>query len=149
MDPDRAKLVVYARNAAAKGDDLYTLLGIDASAAKEGVNRAWRCAARKYHPDKAGGSYDADKFESLSQARKVLVDPAARVAYADGLKAALQKHKRDKAFQTRLNPSYNSTTRYDAYGSPSSSTLPDSGRKAPSMASTDSETRWTKAPCGQ
>lgn len=94
MALDSTELVQYARDAATRGDDLYALLNVDATTPKEDIHRAWRRAGLKYHPDKAGANYDAAKYESFERARDVLVDPAAREAYDNGLKAALQKRKR-------------------------------------------------------
>ncbi|KAJ9165465.1 hypothetical protein NKR19_g362 [Coniochaeta hoffmannii] len=94
MALDSADLVQYARDAASRGDDLYALLSVDATTPKEDIHRAWRRAGLKYHPDKAGANYDAAKYESFERARDVLVDPAAREAYDNGLKAVLQKRKR-------------------------------------------------------
>lgn len=94
MALDSTELVQYARDAATRGDDLYALLNVDATTPKEDIHRAWRRAGLKYHPDKAGANYDAAKYESFERARDVLVDPAAREAYDNGLKAVLQKRKR-------------------------------------------------------
>jgi DnaJ family protein C protein 17 len=94
MALESAELVQYARDAATRGDDLYALLSVDATTPKEDIHRAWRRAGLKYHPDKAGANYDPAKYESFERARDVLVDPAAREAYDNGLKAVLQKRKR-------------------------------------------------------
>jgi DnaJ homolog subfamily C member 17 len=61
--------------------DLYALLGVAPDASSDNIHRAWRRAALKNHPDKAGPSFDAIKYERLEQARNVLCDDAARRAY--------------------------------------------------------------------
>lgn len=94
MALDSAELVKYARDCASRGDDLYALLGVDATTPKDDIHRAWRRAGLKYHPDKAGDSYDPEKYESFERARDVLCDPPAREAYDNGLRAALQKKRR-------------------------------------------------------
>jgi DnaJ family protein C protein 17 len=94
MALDSAELVQYARDAATRGDDLYALLNVDATTAKEDIHRAWRKAGLKYHPDKAGAHYDPVKYESFERARDVLCDPAARDAYDNGLRAKLEKKRK-------------------------------------------------------
>ncbi|KAL1862777.1 hypothetical protein VTK73DRAFT_6651 [Phialemonium thermophilum] len=94
MALDSAELVQYARDAAARGDDLYALLGVDATTSKDDIHRAWRRAGLKYHPDKAGANYDPAKYEAFERARDVLCDPTARDAYDSSVRAALQKKRR-------------------------------------------------------
>lgn len=94
MALDSAELVQYARDAAMRGDDLYALLNVDATTAKEDIHRAWRKAGLKYHPDKAGANYDPVKYESFERARDVLCDPAGREAYDNGLRAKLEKKRK-------------------------------------------------------
>lgn len=100
MALDSAELVQYARDSASRGDDLFALLGVDATTPKDDIHRAWRRAGLKYHPDKAGDSYDPAKYESFERARDVLCDPAAREAYDGGLRAALQKKRRVEEMST-------------------------------------------------
>ena len=94
MALDSAELVQYARDSASRGDDLFALLGVDATTPKDDIHRAWRRAGLKYHPDKAGADYDPAKYESFERARDVLCDPAAREAYDNAVRAALQKKRR-------------------------------------------------------
>lgn len=94
MALDSAELITYARDAATRGLDLYALLNVDATTPKDDIHRAWRKAGLKYHPDKAGANYDAEKYESFERARDVLVDPAAREAYDNGLRAKLEKKRK-------------------------------------------------------
>ena len=74
-------VVVSTAMAARKFDskkDYYAELGIAESASREDIDRAYRNAARKRHPD-GGGSDEAMK--SLNEARDILTDPETRKAY--------------------------------------------------------------------
>ncbi|KAK0709039.1 hypothetical protein B0T26DRAFT_652696, partial [Lasiosphaeria miniovina] len=86
-----ADLVVYARDAAARGDDLFALLSVDATSSESDIRRAFRRKALTAHPDKAGDAYDPALYERLERARDVLALPAARDAYDNGMRAVLQK----------------------------------------------------------
>ncbi|KAK4455878.1 DnaJ subfamily C member 17 [Podospora aff. communis PSN243] len=88
MDAD---LVAWARDAASKGDDLFTLLAIDATASESDIRRAFRRKALQLHPDKAGDAYDPALYERIERARDALISPEARKAYDDGMRAVLQK----------------------------------------------------------
>ena len=59
-------------------DDLYSALGIDRSASKAEVNRAWKRRVKKAHPD-GGGS--AEEFKRVQTAHMVLADDAKRARY--------------------------------------------------------------------
>lgn len=62
--------------------DFYTTLGIERSASDDDIKQAYRRLAMQYHPDKNGGSKEAeDKFKELSEAYDVLRDPQKRAAY--------------------------------------------------------------------
>lgn len=98
MDTD---LVTWARDAAAKGDDLFTLLSIDATASESEIRSAYRRKALGAHPDKAGDAYDPALFERLGFARDALINPEARKAYDDGMRAILQKRAQLDQMSTR------------------------------------------------
>lgn len=57
----------------------YEILGIQKSASKEEIKKAFRSLAHKYHPDKNGG--DASKFKEVSEAYAVLSDDKKRAEY--------------------------------------------------------------------
>ncbi|KAK4032225.1 hypothetical protein C8A01DRAFT_41337 [Parachaetomium inaequale] len=84
-------LIAYARDAASRGDDLFALLGTDATAAEGEIRRAFRRKALTAHPDKAGDAYDPALYERIERARDVLTTPEAREAYDAGMRAVLQK----------------------------------------------------------
>jgi hypothetical protein len=58
--------------------DYYRVLGVSENASKQDIDRAYRNAARKRHPD-GGGSDEAMK--SLNEARDILTDHETRKAY--------------------------------------------------------------------
>lgn len=59
--------------------DYYTVLGVDRSATKEEIKKAFRRLAAKYHPDKKTG--DEKKFKEISEAYSVLSDDKKRAEY--------------------------------------------------------------------
>ena len=59
--------------------DYYEILGVDRSASKEDVKKAFRKLASKYHPDKKTG--DEAKFKEVSEAYSVLSDEKKRAEY--------------------------------------------------------------------
>ncbi|KAJ4268607.1 hypothetical protein NW762_002673 [Fusarium torreyae] len=95
-DSKAVDLLQYAQEFASKDVDLYDLLGIDALTPKEDIHRAWRKRSLKYHPDKAGDNFDAEKWQLFERARDILSDPGARGAYDSAIKAALlRKQERE------------------------------------------------------
>lgn len=61
------------------GKDYYHILGVDKTASKEDIKKAFRTLAHKYHPDKNSG--DASKFKEASEAYAVLSDDEKRKQY--------------------------------------------------------------------
>ncbi|OGC86021.1 hypothetical protein A3D70_02535 [Candidatus Adlerbacteria bacterium RIFCSPHIGHO2_02_FULL_54_18] len=59
--------------------DYYELLGVQKSASKEEIKKAFHKLAHKFHPDKKEG--DADKFKEVSEAYSVLSDDKRRSEY--------------------------------------------------------------------
>ncbi|KAF4979650.1 hypothetical protein FZEAL_4207 [Fusarium zealandicum] len=96
MDAKSADLLQYAQEYASKDIDIYDLLGVDALTPKEDIHRAWRKRSLKYHPDKAGDNFDAEKWQLFERARDVLSDSAARAVYDGAIKAVLlRKQERE------------------------------------------------------
>ena len=58
--------------------DYYKILGVDKSASKEDIKRAFRKLAHEHHPDKGG---NAEKFKEISEAYTVLSDDQKRAQY--------------------------------------------------------------------
>ena len=62
--------------------DYYKLLGVDRSADKDTIARAFKKLARKYHPDLNPGDKAAEeKFKEINEAYEVLKDPKKRQMY--------------------------------------------------------------------
>src|SRR5919199_1767548 len=59
--------------------DYYEVLGVPKSASADEIKKAFRRAAVKYHPDKAGG--DEAKFKEVNEAYEVLKDQQKRQRY--------------------------------------------------------------------
>jgi curved DNA-binding protein CbpA len=64
--------------------DPYRTLGIPPSADAAQIQRAYRCLARRYHPDTHPSREDADRMATINAAYAVLGDPEARAAYNHG-----------------------------------------------------------------
>jgi len=58
--------------------DYYKILGVDKSASKEDIKKAFRKLAHEHHPDKGG---NAEKFKEASEAYSVLSDDQKRSQY--------------------------------------------------------------------
>jgi molecular chaperone DnaJ len=62
--------------------DLYATLGVDKTASDDDIKKAYRKLAMQYHPDRNGGSKEAEeKFKEVTEAYDVLRDPQKRAAY--------------------------------------------------------------------
>ncbi len=59
--------------------DYYTILGVEKSASKDDIKKAFHKLAHKYHPDKTGG--DEAKFKEVNEAYRVLSDDQKRAQY--------------------------------------------------------------------
>lgn len=57
----------------------YDILGVQKSASKEEIKKAFHKLAHKFHPDKTSG--DADKFKEVSEAYSILSDEKKRAEY--------------------------------------------------------------------
>ena len=62
--------------------DFYHTLGVSRTASDDEIKQAYRRLAMQYHPDKNGGSKDAEeKFKEITEAYDVLRDPQKRAAF--------------------------------------------------------------------
>ncbi|HXI78832.1 MAG TPA: DnaJ C-terminal domain-containing protein [Steroidobacteraceae bacterium] len=61
--------------------DYYEVLGVTRDADAEGVKRAYRKLARKFHPDVSKEKNAENKFKEVQEAYEVLRDPEKRAAY--------------------------------------------------------------------
>ncbi len=71
--------------------DFYQILGVERSASKEEIKKAYRKMALQFHPDRNPGNKEAeDKFKEAAEAYEVLSDPNKRQRYDkyghDGMK---------------------------------------------------------------
>jgi DnaJ family protein C protein 17 len=89
---------------ALRDQDLYILLStegseIHAGSSESEINRAWRRATLKVHPDKVQNDPEAaSKFHALSLARDVLCDEKARAAYDNARTARAAKQRQKELF---------------------------------------------------
>jgi molecular chaperone DnaJ len=62
--------------------DYYDILGVARNADSDAIKRAYRKLALQYHPDRNGGSKEAEEhFKEATEAYEVLRDPQKRAAY--------------------------------------------------------------------
>ena len=62
--------------------DYYKILGVERTAKKEEIKRAYRKLALKYHPDRnPNNKQSEDKFKEINEAYQVLSDPEKRARY--------------------------------------------------------------------
>src|SRR3954453_8325054 len=62
--------------------DFYSVLGVARGASDDEIKKAYRKLAMTYHPDRNGGSKEAEeKFKEITEAYDVLRDPQKRAAY--------------------------------------------------------------------
>ena len=87
--------------------DYYTLLGLEPGASSDDVRRAFHTFALKFHPDNHASS-DPSKlaratqiFRRGAEAYRVLLDPASRKRYDDGLERGELRLSPEKARATK------------------------------------------------
>jgi molecular chaperone DnaJ len=62
--------------------DFYAVLGVARTASDEDIKKAYRKLAMTYHPDRNGGSKEAEeRFKEITEAYDVLRDPQKRAVY--------------------------------------------------------------------
>jgi curved DNA-binding protein CbpA len=74
--------------------DYYATLGVSPEAPPEVIKAAYRALAQKHHPDRHGADPAADEATRLiTQAFRVLSDPASRAAYDETRRASVQPQR--------------------------------------------------------
>jgi curved DNA-binding protein CbpA len=71
--------------------DLYEALQVSPNADSDTIERVFRHLAKRYHPDNSQTG-DADRFDQLAKAHKVLMDAEARAAYDAKYQEAWTEH---------------------------------------------------------
>src|SRR3954452_82242 len=62
--------------------EFYSVLGVERTASDDDIKKAYRRLAMQYHPDRNGGSKEAEeKFKEITEAYDVLRDATKRAAY--------------------------------------------------------------------
>ncbi|KAH8079595.1 hypothetical protein JL720_9343 [Aureococcus anophagefferens] len=79
----------------------YEVLGVDEDASAEDIGREYRDLARTVHPDKGG---NAAAFKKLANAKEVLCDQNARMAYDLELREAREPAPKKPAAKTKAKP---------------------------------------------
>ena len=84
--------------------DPYKVLGVDCSADKDEIRKAYRKLARKYHPDSNQGNREAEeKFKEVNDAYTILSDERKRADYDRGA-ASQAKSSQDMYGQYGQSP---------------------------------------------
>jgi DnaJ-class molecular chaperone len=82
--------------------DYYRLLGVESSAGAATIKKAFYAIASKFHPDRNRDAEEAvqkalyDIFKRLNEAYRVLLDPARRKQYDQGLAGGKIRLEQDK-----------------------------------------------------
>src|SRR4030081_1447204 len=72
--------------------DFYLTLGVERDASDDDIKKAYRKLAMAYHPDRNGGSKEAEeKFKEITEAYDVLREPNKRAVFDRYGEAGLQR----------------------------------------------------------
>ncbi len=88
--------------------DFYAVLGVSRDASDDDIKQSYRRLAMQWHPDRNGGSKDAEeKFKTITEAYDVLRDPQKRAAFdrygEAGLRGASQAQYEQVDLSDALN----------------------------------------------
>ena len=65
--------------------DLYQVLGVGKNASEQEIKSAYRRLALQYHPDKNPSPDAKQKFQELTHAYSILIDPEKKYNYDHGI----------------------------------------------------------------
>jgi len=77
-------------------EDLYALLGVEATASMNEIKKAWRKMSRCCHPDTTDDPESVNLFLKITKARDILTDETQRKNYEAKLKVKLMNEKRKR-----------------------------------------------------
>lgn len=108
--------------------DYYETLGVNKSADKEAIKRAYRKLAKKYHPDtNAGNPHAEEMFKDVTEAYNVLSDEKKRKLYDEFGFAGLQEGFSEEAARQAAQGSFGGFGGFGGNGSFSGSYSPNGG----------------------
>jgi DnaJ-class molecular chaperone len=83
---------IISRIVMSNGKNYYEILGVSRDANADVLKKAYRKLALRWHPDKNGGSKEAEsKFQEISEAYDVLSDPEKRKVFDEGGEEVLKR----------------------------------------------------------
>ena len=86
----------------AKKKDLYRILGVNQKADSSKIKKAYRRAAKKYHPDISPKG--EEKFKEVQEAYETLSDPEKKADYDLGIKKKSVSHSSAEKYSQPLRP---------------------------------------------
>lgn len=90
-------------NEGGEDEDPWEVLGVDENATEKEINTAYRKLSKLCHPDKCPDDPDAaEKFEYLTAAKDLMLDPKAMAAAKEKKRLRLQKQKAEEERKLRF-----------------------------------------------